>query len=587
MVRWRDVPDDLRFVPQEPVQWLAPRELADAGLRVVLSSAFGEYADKRELEQLFDDTVFECHEPTGETWVDYVADLGDGFDATYSIAHLIASPSLDVAGVDGAVHALPRADAVVLGGDQVYPTANSDEYENRLTGPYRAALDHTEPPNHPKMFAIPGNHDWYDGLTSFVRVFCFRRWLGGWELPQARSYFALQLTDRWWLWGIDIQFDGYIDKYQIDYFEQAAKQLGEGDGLILCSAKPAWARSPHLTTRPTPSMRNLDYLVETCVPPGVPVRLQLAGDWHHFARYRDVSTDDHYVTSGGGGAYTSATHQLTDRITLRRRHPTDASQPPPADAELEREGVAFPDRETSQRRRLYAVLAGWWNPTFAFLIGAIYVLLGLVTISASRVTGSFAERVEALPPSDVFEAYWTGLVSSPIGWIMVAVFGAALVGLTGIGKLVHPWKGVVAGLAHAIVHLAVASVCVWAGVLVVSWFGDPTDIVTWIAWGAVVFGSATAIGSATFGAYLGLADWFGGINTNELFAAQRIEGFKHFLRMRVTDDEIEVYVVGLDECPRWELDPAADPTKRTGRFRTDDEVAPRLVERFTIRRQRP
>ena len=152
----------------------------------------------------------------------------------------------------------------------------------------------------------------------------------------------------------------------------------------------------------------------------------------------------------------------------------------------------------------------------------------------------------------------------------------------------HPWHGVVAGVVHAVAHLAVASVCVWMGVLVVSWFGDPTDIVTWTVWSVVVFTTGTALGSATFGAYLGVADWVAGINTNELFAAQHIERFKHFLRMRVTDDEIEVFVIGLDACPRWELDDTADPTERTGRFRrrAGDESAPRVVERFTIRRQR-
>jgi hypothetical protein len=589
MARWRDVPDDLLFVPQEPVQWLAPRELVDAGIRVVLSSAFGEYADKREFEQLFDAEVFECDAATDATWVDYVADLGDGFDATHSIAELLASPALDVTDADGVTHTLPRAATVVLGGDQVYPTADIEQYTNRLIGPYRAALDHTDPPDNPRIFAIPGNHDWYDGLTSFVRVFCFPGWLGGWRLPQHRSYFALQLTNRWWLWGVDIQFDGYIDKYQVEYFQHAAERLGDDVGLILCSAKPAWAHGTHLATRPTPSMRNLDYLVDTCVPDGVPVRVQLAGDWHHYARYIDETTGDHYITSGGGGAYTSATHQLPDDITLRRRTPPGASPDDPADdARLQRQPITFPDQGWSARRRVNSLFAGWWNPTFAFLVGAVYVLLGLVSLSGSRSSGSFAERVEALHPRHTFEAYWTGLVSSPIGWILVGLFGAALVGLTSVGKLPHPWHGVVAGVVHAVAHLAVASVCVWMGVLVVSWFGDPTDIVTWTVWSVVVFTTGTALGSATFGAYLGVADWVAGINTNELFAAQHIERFKHFLRMRVTDDEIEVFVIGLDACPRWELDDTADPTERTGRFRrrAGDESAPRVVERFTIRRQR-
>ncbi|MBD0259532.1 MAG: hypothetical protein ICV83_27750 [Cytophagales bacterium] len=47
------------------------------------------------------------------------------------------------------------------------------------------------------LFAIPGNHDWYDGLASFVKQFCQGRWVGGWRTTQTRSYFALALPHNW------------------------------------------------------------------------------------------------------------------------------------------------------------------------------------------------------------------------------------------------------------------------------------------------------------------------------------------------------------------------------------------------------
>jgi len=34
------------------------------------------------------------------------------------------------------------------------------------------------------VFAIPGNHDWIDGLETFQRYIQHRGWLGGWLLPQ-------------------------------------------------------------------------------------------------------------------------------------------------------------------------------------------------------------------------------------------------------------------------------------------------------------------------------------------------------------------------------------------------------------------
>lgn len=36
----------------------------------------------------------------------------------------------------------------------------------------------------PTAFAIPGNHDWIDGLETFQRFIQHRGWLGGWLLPQ-------------------------------------------------------------------------------------------------------------------------------------------------------------------------------------------------------------------------------------------------------------------------------------------------------------------------------------------------------------------------------------------------------------------
>ena len=40
---------------------------------------------------------------------------------------------------------------------------------------------------HPTVYAIPGNHDWYDGLTGFLRQFGQDRWLGGWRTHQTAA----------------------------------------------------------------------------------------------------------------------------------------------------------------------------------------------------------------------------------------------------------------------------------------------------------------------------------------------------------------------------------------------------------------
>src|SRR5256884_5335952 len=79
-------PQQLGFTPRGPVPWLSPGQLAVTALRVVLSSWFGAYLDKRELQQALPDTVFDEGADDGETWFDYVSDIGDGFDPTYTVA---------------------------------------------------------------------------------------------------------------------------------------------------------------------------------------------------------------------------------------------------------------------------------------------------------------------------------------------------------------------------------------------------------------------------------------------------------------------------------------------------------------------
>src|SRR5690242_8384401 len=94
----RFTPAELGFTPAKPVAWLSPVQLAGTGLRVALASIQGSYLDKRELQASFPDQVHREVGEDGECWLDFAADLGDGFDATYSIAYLLAQPRLTVGG---------------------------------------------------------------------------------------------------------------------------------------------------------------------------------------------------------------------------------------------------------------------------------------------------------------------------------------------------------------------------------------------------------------------------------------------------------------------------------------------------------
>ena len=165
------------------VCWLDPHQLVDTAARVLLAGVFSSYADNRQLQALAPAEVFDRSEGP-ELWLDYVADLGDGWNSTYSIASLLAADELKL-DWDGEPVATERGRLLVMGGDQVYPVPKRAEYENRLLGPYRSALPCVGAGEARELFAIPGSHDWYDGLVNFTSVFCRERPIGGWQHPPA------------------------------------------------------------------------------------------------------------------------------------------------------------------------------------------------------------------------------------------------------------------------------------------------------------------------------------------------------------------------------------------------------------------
>jgi hypothetical protein len=125
------------------VDWMDPAVLGMVAVRTLISTTIGEYADQRPMQEAVDgvrdpDKLILRHDysridpnaplkiipPDGDhenlnydpksdpkrclnldkdgaLWVDFVADLGDGFEATYAMAYLLAQSSLDVLDVQG------------------------------------------------------------------------------------------------------------------------------------------------------------------------------------------------------------------------------------------------------------------------------------------------------------------------------------------------------------------------------------------------------------------------------------------------------------------------------------------------------
>jgi hypothetical protein len=522
-------PHQLGFTRRTPVPWLSPRLLLGTGIRSALAMILGAYLDKRELQGALPSRIYQQAGEAGELWLDYVADTGDGFDPTYSVAYLLAQPSLTVDG-----HQLPRGQVLIMGGDQVYPTASMEQYEDRLKGPFTAAYPLPEPDRpQPTLYALPGNHDWYDGLTAFLRVFVGQRTdrIGGWRIEQTRSYFAISLPHHWWLFAIDEAYGAYLDDPQLVYFEQAARALGPRDRVILVTPTPGWSK-------PGPkSYDTIDFFLRNIIAPtGARVAVMIAGDQHHYARYHHPQLE--LITCGGGGAYLAATHPLPAQITVPPRETIVRKASPPQQYEL---AGRFPDRDRSRR-------LGWGifgrlprrNPGFVGLVGLLHTLLMLAIAGAASNLSVAEERLATIP-----------LV------LMVLLMLGGTVGLAYIptGGRKGP-RHFLAGTLHGVVHLGLGL----AGGLL--WLELPIATAAWplplLVAMLLYLPVAGLVGSQLIAAYLLVGSWFG-INVNELFAGQGIEDYKSFLRLHLArNGSLTIYSIGVDRiCRHWLPDPDA------------------------------
>ena len=546
----RNEREELGWVRRPEVRWLTPSLLAKSGVEVAVSGTFGKFADKRDILRDEQDPLDYSRET--ELWVDYISDTGDGFDATYTMAWLLAQEQLEFGG-----EALPRGGVLLMGGDQVYPSAEPETYEDRFTGPFAAALPHSDESSAPEMYALPGNHDWYDGLSSFLRVFCAGRWIGGWRTRQRRSYFSLKMPNGWWIWGIDIQLDTYIDEVQLDYF--ARQQLLPGDKVLLLTAKPAWTKAYNGRAEPQ-SWRYLSFFEERCVRArGARLVLTLTGDTHHYARYEPsgAGADDSptRITAGGGGAYLSATHTLKDRLRLLS---LDAAQP----VTYAREQI-YPSAAVSRRLGNGILRLAALNPSFAKLFGIVYVLLALAMLGALNVAdGSLAQVAN---DGDFF-----GMLAGAAGGMSIALalvlFGGAFGGADIVPDPLERSSGVrratalarfVTALVHAALHVLLAALAVWIALDVADDVWD-APIAVWIIAVALAFAAGFGPGTTIWGLFMWLVHKARGpkaqANANQVFTGQSIPDYKNLLRMRFgRDGGLTIYPLGVDRAGRaWD-----------------------------------
>ncbi len=572
------IPKDLNDISEYPdmVRWFSPVVLAKTVNKVLASTLFGQYADRRlihaSLDKLEGDAILaRCGDgksfcdAEGTVWVDYVADLGDGFDSTYAIAYLIGKKEIEIEGAGK----LPRAQCLVMGGDQVYPDASRDDYEKRMQRPYRFAFPNSlaEGAAHPPVFLIPGNHDWYDGLTLFLAKFCRGRptSLGSWRAIQHRSYFATQLADNWWIWGYDSQLGEDIDKPQADFFAAVARQMPQGAKVILCAAVPSWLEaemSAADATKRQAFYRGLDYVAiilrDEC--PGAKIPLVLSGDLHHYSRYTAEPAGTHFITAGGGGAFLHPTHHLPEAIKASwvKTAQTLALAKWKAKPESPEEEACYPARETSRALSWGNLGFVGKNWDFCLTLGALYWLTALMLLAWRGYGETGSELTIAI-----------GMIGTPAFVLAALLYFLALTHYADIRPKRR--KTLIGGL-HALIHLAIAVAA--TGIfspMLAPLRGLAGGEIWYFAALGIVMVAAGFVGGIVWGLYLLAISFLWGMHANDAFSAMRLGSYRHFLRLRIKGDELTIYPIGMDKAPcrsAWQFNP---------QYREGDQETPVIV----------
>ena len=575
----------MKFEKQKMVGWYDAVQLFNTALKTVISSTLGNYADRRELQAAVNPELdyYDLSQHFGdEAWVDYVSDLGDGFNATYSVAHLLGKPELIIGNLE-----LKRGDILVMGGDMVYPTPEIDQYNNRLKGPYKAAFPDPDDENYwikdkinpkrrvkntarefldpierpPFLFAIPGNHDWYDGLSNFLKIFTQNRRFGNWQTLQKRSYFAIKLCHDVWLWGIDVQLHSDIDQPQKEYFMKlACNIMPNGSKIILCTAEPAWVY-PAVENN-IQSYNRLKYFIKNFIfnefgmlddkklktKKKHDLIATLTGDLHHYSHYceeKDGRQFNHCITAGGGGAFLHPTHGLPEKIT-----------------ELTQENFVlknrFPDKDESLKLLKNNFGFPVYSPQFSVIMAVVYLFFAWF-MWKNTAMGHRIGLIDDPKNANFFNSF-----SSSLKDMSLVILGTVFLiyKFTDVKSAKKKLAVQILGFGHGLVHILALFVITWflAKSLRAEYWpfieksSDPTGLYREMSFYFIlqiaVFGGL--IGTFIMGAYLYVANRFFNIHITESFSGLAIEDYKNFLRINVQKGKVTIYPIGIRKInKRW------------------------------------
>jgi hypothetical protein len=499
--------------------WMTPDDPEEL-LRLV-SATLGGHPEARSVTGALGRDVF----------IDFIADTGDDVAVSRATAALLFRDyELPDPDRPGAHLVAPRGDVLLFGGDTAYPVATAQEITNRVLVPFNQVLEKLPPDGRPRvLLGIPGNHDWYDGLDGFGRMFRRRlepeddvrpsivgisplmlqhyaEWarefvrggkvekpkalvLAGYTPVQNASYFALRLSDGLDLLAVDRQLRT-PDSRQRRFLLERYQEHPEIATMVLLPDPVFRFGGPSKSGTAMVESLRLDL--------GARDHFVLTGDVHHYQRVEQGRLL--HVIAGGGGAFL---------------HP----------ARLARGGLKAEAQwpQAAQCRRLLAGVP--WK----IARGRSGILPHLVLLALFAPAVSFGLR---------FYERLGFILSAPILVTLVLGTVYALIGGVRRRKSVLP----LAFLYAAVTALLPVAVSFGVGRAAAELGFEPTVL----GLVAATLAASVVLGVYLFGSYLALLTRLGYEHT-QAFTALDHPGFKHFVRLRVRADGsgVDGWCIGL------------------------------------------
>jgi hypothetical protein len=462
-----------------------------------------------------------------DLWIDYLADTGDDVEVSRAVARLVFAP-YEVPDPDrpGEHLLAPRGDILLFGGDTAYPVATADEIQSRVIAPFNQVLTERDDGKRRVLLGIPGNHDWYDGLDGFGRMFrrhaaydsvggrptlsgAHRTMLGhyaewaveffrgghvekpktldlvGYTAAQGASYFLLPAAPSVPLIAVDRQLKS-VDARQAFFFASFLNEHVASSPWVL-APDPVYAFG-------LPSPTGLGTIRALGLSLTARPHFVLSGDIHHYRREREGPSL--LVTAGGGGAFL---HPAP--VAGGGRRPAEAEWPSVAQSRALLPQVPF--------KVMFARSGTLPHLVIALLLWPLL-----------------------LPPETVFH---------PGSFVVVWGMASAALALLG-GARRRPVAVVLAALLAAVICLSCVGVRYAFAVLLPRL--DPV-VAIYVA-PELELAVGALVGALLFGTYLVLLTLLGYENT-QAFTALDHPGFKHFVRLRVRRDGsgIDGFCIGL------------------------------------------